>query len=54
VFSIIPYPTIALAVDLALGTDSRFGLRAGVSYLYFWLASSHPAFLTPSLALTWR
>jgi hypothetical protein len=52
-FSIIPHPTISLAVDIKFGAGSRFGIRAGVSYLYFWLATTPPSFVTPSLALTW-
>ena len=51
-FSVIPYPTVSVAVEARFGANGRYGVRAAFSYMHFWF-NEGDALMTSTLAFTW-
>jgi hypothetical protein len=50
--AIVPYPTASVALQIKLGSEARYGLRAAFSYMHLWF-SHDKAVLAPTIAFTW-
>ena len=51
-FVIIPYPTAGVALQIKLGPEARYGVRAAFSYMHVWFGHDK-AVLAPTVAFTW-